>query len=163
MLWNLRFQCKCIINCMCSLNSHITLCSFFILVQLKDDQLAIEEYFTTQLFSHNTTVAQWWVKEEEGGTCRTLAPTLFLKPYDLGVGAKAVPCSAVVDGLEVSWHNVTHGQCGDDSVVCVDSLHSVATRCPRLQHGFLPGPGLRRQCSDGLMPLEFYKKMSFTF
>lgn len=77
-------------------------------------------------------------EEEEGGTCRTLAPTLFLEAYDLGVRAKAVPRGAVVDGLEVGRNNVAHGQCGDYSFLCGDRLHGVAAGCSRLQYSFLP-------------------------
>lgn len=101
-------------------------------------------FHNTAVLLQLSTIPQSWFKEEEGGTCRTLVPTLFLKPYDLGVRAKAVPRSAVVDSLEVSWDNVTHGQCRDYPIICVDSLNSVATRCSRLQHSFLPWPGLRK-------------------
>ena len=90
-----------------------------------------------------TTVT--WSEEEEGGTCRTLAPTLFLKAYDLGVGAKAVPRRAVVDGLEVGRDDVAHGQRGDHSFFCGDGLHGVAAGRSRLQHGFLPWPGLEKK------------------
>ncbi|TNN83833.1 hypothetical protein EYF80_006009 [Liparis tanakae] len=41
--------------------------------------------------------------------CRRKCPFMA---YDLGVRAKAVPRGAVVDGLEVSRHNVTHGLSG---------------------------------------------------
>lgn len=83
-------------------------------------------------------------EEEEGGTCRTLAPTLFLKAYDLGVRAEAVPGRAVVDGLEVRRHDVAHGQRGDDAFLRRDRFHRVAAGRPGLQHGFFPRPGLRR-------------------
>ena len=90
-----------------------------------------------------TTVT--WSEEEEGGTCRTLAPTLFLKAYDLGVRAKAVPRRAVVDGLEVGRDDVAHGQRGDHSFFGGDGLHGVAAGRSGLQHGFLPWPGLKKK------------------
>lgn len=77
-------------------------------------------------------------------TCRTLAPTLFLKANDLCVRAKAVPRRAVVNGLEVSWDNVAHGQGGDDSFLSGHSLHGVTARCSWLQHRLLPWPSLRK-------------------
>ena len=83
-------------------------------------------------------------REEEGGTrFRTLAPTLFLQPDDLRVGAEAVPRRAVVDGLEVGGHDVAHGERGDHPFLRADRLHRVAARRARLQHRLLPGPGLR--------------------
>ena len=112
----------------------------------------------TQVSKHPSSVAVdhvgkttvTWSEEEEGGTCRTLAPTLFLKAYDLGVRAKAVPRRAVVDGLEVSWDDVAHGQRGDHSFFCGDRFHCVAAGCPRLQHGFLPWPSLREDRRNGV-------------
>lgn len=83
------------------------------------------------------------LKRRKGGTCRTLAPTLFLQPDDLGVGAKAVPRRAVVDGLEVGRHDVAHGQCGDHAFLRGHRLHGVAAGRPGLQHRLLPRPGLR--------------------
>lgn len=77
-------------------------------------------------------------------TCRTLAPTLFLKANDLCVRAKAVPRRAVVNGLEVSWDNVAHGQGGDDSFLGGHRLHGVTARCSWLQHRLLPWPSLRK-------------------
>lgn len=71
------------------------------------------------------------------------ALTLLFESYDLGIGAKAVPRSAVVDGLEVSGDDVTHGQRGDDAFLCAHRLHGVAPGRPGLQHSLLPGPGLR--------------------
>lgn len=70
--------------------------------------------------------------------CRTLAPTLFLKAYDLRVRAEAVPRRAVVDGLEVGRDDVAHGQRGDDSLLGGHGLHGVAAGRSRLQHGFFP-------------------------
>ena len=77
-------------------------------------------------------------KEEKGGICRTLAPTLFLETYDLCVGTEAVPGGAVVDGLEVGRNDVAHGERGDDPLVCADRLHRVAARRAGLQHRLLP-------------------------
>lgn len=74
-----------------------------------------------------------------------MAPTLFLQPDDLGVGAEAVPRRAVVDGLEVGRHDVAHGQRGDDALLRGHRLHRVAARRARLQHRLLPRPGLRRE------------------
>lgn len=83
----------------------------------------------------------------EKRTCRTLAPTLFLKANDLCVRAKAVPRCAVVNSLEVSWDNVTHGQGGDDTFLGGYRLNGVTAWCSWLQHGLLPRPGLRKSKS----------------
>lgn len=104
-------------------------------------QLQLAHFNITIWTTQNPSRARF--EEEEGGSCRTLAPTLFLQAYNLGIRAEAVPGRAVVDGLEVCWDNVTHGQCGNDSLFCVDSLYSVAPRGPGLQNGFLPWPGLK--------------------
>lgn len=96
------------------------------------------------LWTTSRDIEEQRIEEEEGGTCRTLAPTLFLQAYDLRVRAEAVPRRAVVDGLEVRRDDVTHGQGGDHSFLCGDALHGVAARCSGLQHRFFPGPGLRR-------------------
>ena len=67
---------------------------------------------------------------------------MLLQPYDLCVGAEAVPRRAVVDGLEVGGHNVAHGERGDDPLLRADRLHRVAARRARLQHRLLPRPRL---------------------
>lgn len=72
------------------------------------------------------------VKRRKCGSGRTLAPTLFLQPDYLGVGAEAVPRRAVVDGLEVGRHDVAHGQRGDDALLRGHGLHRVAARRARL-------------------------------
>lgn len=69
--------------------------------------------------------------------------TLFFEANDLSVGAEAVPRSAVVDCLEISGDDVTHGQGGNHPFLRADRLHSVASGCPGLQHCLLPWPGLR--------------------
>lgn len=56
--------------------------------------------------------------------------TLFLQCNDLCVGPKAVPGSAVVDGLEVSRDDVTHGEGGDDPLLSAHRLHGVSARRP---------------------------------
>lgn len=81
------------------------------------------------------------------GTCRTLAPTLFLQANDLRVRAEAVPRRAVVNSLEVGRDNVTHGQRGDDSFLGGHRLNGVAAWCSWLQHSLLPRPGLRKDKS----------------
>lgn len=73
---------------------------------------------------------------------RTLPPTLFPEADDLCVGPKAIPGRAVVDGLEISGHDVVHGEGGDDALLCADRLHRVAPPCARLQYCLLPGPRL---------------------
>lgn len=95
--------------------------------------------------THNSGLArslQHWRKGR--WTCRTLAPTLFLKPNDFCVRAKAVPRRAVVNRLEVGWDNVAHGQGGDDSFLGGHRLNGVTAWSSRFQHGLLPGPGLRK-------------------
>lgn len=74
-----------------------------------------------------------------------LLPTLFFEPDDLGVGAEAVPSSAVVNGLEIGPHDVADGQCGDDTLIRAHRLHCVAPGGPRLQDVLLPGPSLPRK------------------
>lgn len=58
------------------------------------------------------------------GTLKVL--TLFLESNDLCVRAEAVPGCAIVDGLEVSTHNVANGQRGDDALLGAHCLHRVA-------------------------------------
>ncbi|KFQ29856.1 hypothetical protein N331_02478, partial [Merops nubicus] len=69
-------------------------------------------------------------------------PTLLFEADDLRVGAKAVPGSAVVDGLEISPDDVADGQGGDDPLIRAHRLHRVAPGGPRLQDVLLPGPSL---------------------
>lgn len=69
-------------------------------------------------------------------------PTLLFEPDDLRVRAKAVPGSAVINGLEISPDNVADGQRGDDALIRAHRLHCIASGCPRLQHVLLPGPSL---------------------
>ncbi|KFO14131.1 hypothetical protein N312_13785, partial [Balearica regulorum gibbericeps] len=69
-------------------------------------------------------------------------PTLLFEPDDLCVRAKAVPSSAVVNGLEISPDDVADGQRGDNTLVRADRLHRVAPGGPRFQDVLLPGPSL---------------------
>ena len=55
---------------------------------------------------------------------------MFLQCNDLCVGPKAVPGSAVVDGLEVSRDDVTHGEGGDHPLLGAHRLHGVSARRP---------------------------------
>lgn len=113
------------------------------IVQMESTTAIHTKYYSWQTtYSYYLNTNEHCIWKEEGGTCRTLAPTLFLKAYNLCVRAKAVPCCAVVDGLKVGWDDVAHGKCWNDSLLCVDSLHSVAARGSRLQNSFLPWPGL---------------------
>lgn len=77
---------------------------------------------------------------------------MLLEPDDLRVRAEAVPGGTVVDGLEVSPHDVADGQRGDDPLFRTDRLHCVAPRRPRLQHVLLPGPGLSEVCRVSRRP-----------
>lgn len=60
---------------------------------------------------------------------RNLIITLLFEANDLGVRAETVPGGAVVDGLEVSRDDVTHGEGGDDTFLCAHGLHGITARC----------------------------------
>lgn len=68
-----------------------------------------------------------WIWPALPGPLGTLTVlTLFLESDDLCVRAETVPGRAVVDGLEISAHDVADGQRGDDTLLRAHSLHCVA-------------------------------------
>lgn len=78
-----------------------------------------------------STVPHPWIWLAFPGPLGPLAVlTLFLESDDLCVRAEAIPGCTVVDGLEVSTHNVANGQRGDDALLGAHGLHCVAPRCP---------------------------------